>query len=64
MPIMDGLEASKRIRAISSNTPIIVISAASINEKTLRNEIGIDYFISKPIDINLLKQIIHKILIN
>lgn len=64
MPIMDGLEASRRIRAIPSNTPIIVISAASLNEKTLRNEIGIDYFISKPIDINLLKQIIHKILIN
>lgn len=64
MPIMDGLEASRRIRAISPTPPIIVISAASLNEETLRNEIGIDYFVPKPININLLKQIIHKILIN
>lgn len=63
MPIMDGLEASRRIRAISATPPIIVLSAASLNEETLRNEIGIDYFIPKPIDIILLKRTIHKILI-
>lgn len=63
MPIMDGLEASRRIRAISATPPIIVLSAATLNEETLRNEIGIDYFIPKPIDIILLKRTIHKILI-
>lgn len=64
MPVMDGLEASRRIKEISSTPPIIVISAASLNEEALRNEIGIDYFVPKPVNMNLLKQVIHKILIN
>ena len=63
MPIMDGLEASRRIRAISLTPPIIVISAAALNEETLRKEIGIDYFLPKPYNVFTLKKLIKKILI-
>lgn len=64
MPVMDGFEASRRIREISATPPIIVISAAMLNEENLKEELGIDYFVPKPVNITLLKQILHKILIS
>ena len=55
MPVMDGLEASRRIRALEiggrKRTPIIALSANAFEEDIrLAQEAGIDEYIVKPID--------------
>ncbi len=63
MPEMDGFEASRRIKAISRDTPIIVISTAAIGEEELRRDTGIDYLLSKPLNVNKFKDFIHMLLL-
>lgn len=61
MPIMDGFEATKRIRELSQTPPIIVISAARLDETLLKQEIGNDYFMSKPLEVIKFKLLLYKI---
>lgn len=63
MPKMDGFEASKEIRKISSSTPIIVISTTDIKEEELKEEIGIDYLLKKPLNIKKFQDFIHMLLL-
>lgn len=63
MPKMDGFEASKRIKAMSKDTPIIVISTTLIGEEELKRDIGIDYLLSKPLNVNKFKDFIHMLLL-
>ena len=63
MPKMDGFEASKRIKAMSKDTPIIVISTTLIGEEDLKRDIGIDYLLSKPLNVNKFKDFIHMLLL-
>ncbi|WP_051294853.1 PAS domain-containing hybrid sensor histidine kinase/response regulator [Maridesulfovibrio bastinii] len=60
MPVMDGLEATRRIRSLpeykmSSNTPIIAMTAHTMRgdkEKFLKS--GMDGYVAKPIDFEKL----------
>ncbi|MBP8067541.1 MAG: response regulator [Pedobacter sp.] len=63
MPEMDGFEASKRIKQISKDTPIIVISSTTIAEDDLKKDIGIDYFLAKPLNVAKFKDFIHMLLL-
>ena len=63
MPEMDGFEASKRIKEISKDTPIIVISTTTIAEDDLKKDIGIDYFLAKPLNVSKFKDFIHMLLL-
>ena len=63
MPEMDGFEASKRIKDISPDTPIIVISTTDIAEDDLKKEIGIDYLLKKPLNIKKFQDFIHMLLL-
>lgn len=63
MPKMDGFEASTRIKGISKDTPIIVISTTLIGEEELKRDIGIDYLLSKPLNVNKFKDFIHMLLL-
>lgn len=59
---IDGYEAIKRIKQNNINTPIIVISnKVLIHEKQLAYEAGCDQFIEKPLDKDLLINIINNI---
>ncbi len=66
MPVMDGFEATKQIRgfeaaAINSNIPIVAMTASAMKgdkEKCL--EAGMNDYLSKPISLNNLKQILEK----
>jgi signal transduction histidine kinase/DNA-binding response OmpR family regulator len=56
MPVMDGIEATKRIRRLEGgyyqNVPVIALSAASESDvKAAFTQAGMNDFISKPIDI-------------
>lgn len=63
MPVMDGFEASRRMKEISKDTPIIVISTTSIPEEDLKRDIGIDYFLAKPLNTVKFRDFIHMLLL-
>ncbi|MBE9469571.1 MAG: response regulator [Bacteroidetes bacterium] len=61
MPEIDGFDATKEIKKINMNVPIIVQTAFNIeNGKILGKESGCDDYIVKPININKLIAIIYK----
>lgn len=59
MPVMDGIESCKRIKALCGNTsfvPIIFVTAVSDEDKLSECiESGGDDFIAKPVDLQVLK---------
>ena len=73
MPVMNGIEAAQQIRAkekassidTPSYTPIIAMTAHDEeNEKTACQVVGMDGFITKPIDIKTINQTIQEIIKN
>ncbi len=55
MPIMDGLEATKTIRALdrpdAASIPIIAMTADAFDDERMRTlEVGMNYHLTKPID--------------
>lgn len=70
MPIMDGYEASKNIRAIDGDIPIIALSANAMKEDAKKSRLaGMNDHLNKPIDTEklfevLLKYISKKVNIN
>ena len=61
MPVMDGYEATRRIRMLDnpelSSIPIVAMTANAFDEdRKVASECGMNGFISKPID---LKELIH-----
>ena len=64
MPIMNGFEATKKIKEFRPNLPIIAQTAYSTNkEKKQANEAGCDDFITKPIAKEAMKLILEKYLV-
>lgn len=63
MPIMDGIEMMKQIKAINKKQ-IVAISSAYDNPKYLLEliEHGVDMFILKPFDLNSFFESIHKLI--
>ncbi len=62
MPIMDGYEATRRIRKISdsriANTPIVAMTAnAFVKDRQTAIEAGMNDHLSKPIDVDKLYQV-------
>ena len=65
MPIMDGYEATRRIKKMFPSIKIIAQSAySSKKEKKAAIAAGCDEFISKPIDLNRLLHVISKYMSN
>lgn len=63
MPIMDGYEATKELRRLGNRTPIIAMTANAFSEdKKKAEEVGMDGYIPKPIDVNKLVSKIMNIL--
>lgn len=63
MPIMDGFEASKRIREKNKKIPIVALSAAVMKkDKELTLSAGMNDHISKPVDLKELERVISKYL--
>jgi len=56
MPILDGLSMAKKIKEIDRDAIVIVMSAFDDRNSLLSAiNIGVDYFIPKPIDIDILE---------
>lgn len=67
MPVMDGLEASRRIRTLghedSRSIPIIAISANAFDEDSRKSlESGMNGHLSKPIQVDKLLELLEKLL--
>ena len=64
MPVMNGYEATERIRSLdradAKVVPIIAMTANAFTEDRIRaKEAGMDEHIAKPIDVELLVKVIH-----
>jgi PAS domain S-box-containing protein len=61
LPEMDGFEATRIIRSLNSNIPVIAQTAfAMSDDKEKMKQAGFDDYISKPIDINKLLAIVNR----
>ena len=50
MPVMDGLEATKQIKSMLPNLPIIALTANAFDsDRQLAMDAGCDAFLSKPV---------------
>ena len=66
MPVMNGYEATKRIRSLeredAKTIPIIAMTANAFTEDRIRaKEAGMDEHISKPVDAKLLVKVIYEL---
>jgi len=65
MPEMDGLEMSKEIKKIDRRVPIIVSSAYNDSHFLMNAiDIGIEHYITKPVDMRRFRQKLEEIAIN
>ena len=68
MPIKNGIEATKLIRSFKnasiSNIPIIALSARAFSEDiAIALDAGMDGYIAKPINVDILKQTLSDVLL-
>jgi signal transduction histidine kinase/CheY-like chemotaxis protein/HPt (histidine-containing phosphotransfer) domain-containing protein len=55
MPVMDGLEAARRIRRMKIKTPIIAVTANALEEDKKRCfKVGMNAYVTKPIDVTAI----------
>ena len=61
MPVMDGLEATRKIKAVFPNLPIIALTANAFdNDREHAFEAGCDDFLSKPVSSEKCLEVIAK----
>ena len=61
MPVMDGLEATRRLRDKGVKTPVIALTANAFNtDKENCLEAGMDDFTTKPLNREAIQSIIHR----
>ena len=63
MPVMDGLEATKQIKQLDRDLPIIAVTANAFDsDRQLAFDAGCDDFLSKPISSEVCLNTISKII--
>ena len=63
MPVMDGLEATKKIKATHPDLPIIAVTANAFDsDRQLAFDAGCDDFLAKPISSDICLNTISKII--
>jgi signal transduction histidine kinase/DNA-binding response OmpR family regulator len=62
MPVMDGLEATKKIRQLQEKQPIIIATTANamLEDRQMCLQAGMDDYVSKPINIEELVRVLQK----
>ena len=65
LPVMDGLAATERIRASTKLSAVPVIAVTAHQETDFRNDAkaaGFDAYVTKPVDIDFLNELIQGLL--
>jgi two-component system cell cycle response regulator DivK len=63
MPVLDGHEATRRLREAGQTLPIVAVTAHARNEdRDAAYAAGCDGFVTKPIDIDQLRSILREVL--
>ncbi|MCL2547974.1 MAG: ATP-binding protein, partial [Symbiobacteriaceae bacterium] len=63
MPKMDGMEATRKLREMGYNQPIVALTAnAVVGQAEIFLQNGFDAFISKPIDIRQLNEVLNRLI--
>ena len=63
LPVMDGYEATRKIRETLKSVPIIGLSAHAMNgHEAMAKEAGCDDYLTKPVDDRLLFKMLEKYL--
>ncbi|MFH1076234.1 MAG: response regulator [Pseudomonadota bacterium] len=61
MPEMDGIEVLEKLKAINRQMPVIMISAYPVwGKKQIAEGMGCTGYLSKPVDMKYLKELINK----
>lgn len=66
LPVMDGFEAAKLIRQSEKSKGALIIAVTAHQETDFRNDAknsGFDAYVTKPIDVNWLKELINGLLV-
>ena len=63
MPVMDGLELGRTLRAQGATMPILLLSSDTIAVESLRSA-GVTAFLPKPFRLRVLKQLLRTLLPN
>ena len=66
MPVMNGYEATKMIRSLdredAKKIPVIAMTANAFTEDRIRaKEAGMNEHVAKPVDVELLIKVIHRL---
>ena len=62
MPVLDGMEALKMIKALSADTKVIMVTAAGQKSKMIDCiKLGADEFLTKPFDKEEIISVINKL---
>ena len=68
MPVMDGIEATKRIRKLEgelSKTPVIGLTAEAFKERHISfKQAGMDDIVTKPVTVEALQESLLKLALN
>ena len=63
MPVMDGIETTKKIRELGYTHPIVALTAnAIIGQVKIFMDNGFDDFLSKPVDLRQLNNVLNKLI--
>nr|HQH74787.1 response regulator [bacterium] len=63
MPVMDGLELLKRIHTGGNDVPVIIMTAFGTIERAVKAmKLGAADFITKPIDLDMMLQVVKRVL--
>ena len=63
MPVMDGIEATRRLREANNQTPVVALTANVLEKHHYAfKSAGADGFLAKPIDTGRLKQVLSRYL--
>jgi CheY-like chemotaxis protein len=59
MPVMDGVEACKRIKSLHPELPVVAVTAnAMAADVALYREEGFDDYLSKPVEVGQLNAVL------
>jgi len=65
MPVLNGIEATRKIKAFRKELSIIAqIAYTTTEDREIAKQAGCDDFITKPIDSNILDEVINRYLVN